>query len=60
MFRPLGEHKSGLLGEKLEKIWREEHRKHKKSALHRALFKLFGPQFVWLGIVKLVDEVLLV
>lgn len=60
LFRPLDEHKSSILGEKLERIWRNEHRKHKKSALHRALFKLFGPQFMWIGILKLIDEVMLV
>ncbi|XP_044266058.1 probable multidrug resistance-associated protein lethal(2)03659 isoform X2 [Tribolium madens] len=60
LFRPLDEHNSQILGEKLEKVWTEQHRKHKKSALHRALFKLFGPQFIILGILKGIDEVMLV
>ncbi|RZC33451.1 multidrug resistance-associated protein, partial [Asbolus verrucosus] len=60
LFRPLDEHKSSILGEKLERIWKKEHRKHKKSALHRALFKLFGPYFMWIGLLKLIDEIMLV
>lgn len=59
LFKPLDEHKSSKLGENLEKIWKKENIKHKKTALHRALFKLFGCQFVWFGILKFVDEVMM-
>lgn len=59
LFRPLNEHKSSILGEKLERIWKEEYRIHKKTALHRALFKLFGLQFTFVGLMKLFDEIML-
>lgn len=58
LFGPLKEHKSSHIGSKLEKIWKEEYRIHKKSALHRALFKLFGWRFMLYGVVKLVNELL--
>lgn len=60
LFEPLDEHKSELLGNKLERIWRKEYKKHKKAALHIALFKMFGLQFMFLGIIKLFDEIMLV
>lgn len=60
LFEPLDEHKSSLLGDKLEKIWRKEQKKHEKAALHIALFKMFGLQFVFLGVIKLFDEIMLV
>lgn len=60
LFEPLDEHKSGLLGEKLERIWRKEQKRHTKAALHIALFKMFGLQFVFLGVIKLFDEIMLV
>lgn len=60
LFEPLDEHKSNVLGEKLERIWRKEQDKHKKAALHIALFKMFGLQFVFLGVIKLLDEIMLV
>ncbi|KAJ8941680.1 hypothetical protein NQ314_010326 [Rhamnusium bicolor] len=60
LFRPLEEHKSSNLGSKLERIWKEEYRKHKKSALHRALFRLFGLPFMIFGIIKLIDELMLI
>lgn len=60
LYEPLDEHRSSLLGEKLERIWKNEQRKHKKAALHIALFKMFGLQFVFLGVIKLFDEIMLV
>lgn len=60
LFDPLDEHKSNKLGEQLEKFWRQEHRKHRKAALHIALFRMFGWQFAFLGIIKLIDEIMLV
>lgn len=60
LYEPLEEHKSNKLGEKLESIWEQQHRKHKKSALHRALFRMFGVEFMLIGIVKLLHEMILV
>ncbi|CAG9861544.1 unnamed protein product [Phyllotreta striolata] len=60
LFAPLKEHKSSLLGSKLEKLWNEEYRIHKKTALHRALFRLFGLRYMILGIIRLIDEILLI
>lgn len=58
LFGPLKEHKSSHIGSKLEKIWKEEYRIHKKTALHRALFKLFGFRFMLYGFVKLFNELM--
>lgn len=60
LFEPLDEHKSSILGDKLEAIWKEEHRKHKTTALHRALFKCFGLEFVLVGLIKAANEILMV
>ncbi|XP_022919143.2 probable multidrug resistance-associated protein lethal(2)03659 [Onthophagus taurus] len=60
LYEPLDEHRSGNLGDTIEKIWRKEHRKHKKSALHRALFRMFGWEFALLGLVKLFHEMILI
>lgn len=60
LFEPLDEHKSSNLGEKLERIWKKEQKHHKKAALHIALFKMFGLQFAFLGVIKLLDEIMLV
>lgn len=60
LFEPLDEHKSSILGDTLERVWRQEHRKHKRSALHRALFRMFGLEFMFIGILKLIHELILV
>lgn len=60
LFKPLEEHKSSKIGSELERIWKEENKKHKKTALHRALHRLFGLQFWLIGVLKLFDEVSLV
>ncbi|GJQ86454.1 hypothetical protein Trydic_g10361 [Trypoxylus dichotomus] len=60
LYEPLEEHKSQKLGEKLENVWKQQHRKHKKSALHRALFRMFGLEFMLVGIIKLIHEMTLV
>lgn len=62
IFEPLIEHKSGNLGDQLEKIWKEEFRisKNQKTALHKALFKLFGFKFMLYGIVKGIEECFMV
>ncbi|KAJ8923964.1 hypothetical protein NQ315_006740 [Exocentrus adspersus] len=60
LFGPLKEHKSSILGAKLERIWKEEYRKHKKTALHRALLRMFGFLFMVTGIIKLLNELMLV
>ncbi|XP_060535204.1 probable multidrug resistance-associated protein lethal(2)03659 isoform X2 [Cylas formicarius] len=60
LFSPLRSHNSCILGQKLETIWKEEHRKRKKSALHFALLKMFGLHFFILGLIQLVNEVLYV
>ncbi|CAH0551541.1 unnamed protein product [Brassicogethes aeneus] len=60
LFAPLEEHKSNLLGDKLENYWKEEYRSKRKYPLHRALIKQFGPLYVFLGLIKFADELLLV
>ncbi|RZC40224.1 multidrug resistance-associated protein, partial [Asbolus verrucosus] len=60
LFEPLDEHKSSILGDKLQTIWEEEHRKHKNVGLYKALIKLFGLNFILYGLVRLVDEIILV
>lgn len=60
LFEPLTEHRSDLLGKKLETIWKKEQKKHKAAALHIALFKMFGLQFVFLGLVSLIDQLVVV
>lgn len=60
LFKPLTEHKSDLLGEKLETIWRKEQKKHRAAALHIALFKMFRVQFIFLGLVTLFDRLMMV
>lgn len=59
LFSPLPSHNSCMLGEKLENIWKEQHRKHKKSALHRALLRMFGLHFFVIGFTQLLNELLL-
>ncbi|XP_018570688.1 probable multidrug resistance-associated protein lethal(2)03659 [Anoplophora glabripennis] len=60
LFGPLDEHKSSKLGAELERLWKEEYRIHKKTALHRALFRLFGAFFMFVGIIKLLNELMLI
>ncbi|XP_072399315.1 ATP-binding cassette sub-family C member 4-like isoform X2 [Diabrotica undecimpunctata] len=60
LFRPLKEHTSSILGAQLEKTWKEEFVKHKRTALHRALFRMFGFKFVLFGVIKLVDQLMLI
>ncbi|KAF7279579.1 hypothetical protein GWI33_006975 [Rhynchophorus ferrugineus] len=60
LFSPLPSHDSSILGDKLERIWKEEQKKHKKFALHIALLKLFGFRFFILGILQLINEIMLV
>lgn len=58
LFEPLDEHKSSIIGEKLEREWKVQHRKHKKTALHRALFKVFGLEFVLIGLLAVTCEIM--
>ncbi|XP_056631497.1 probable multidrug resistance-associated protein lethal(2)03659 [Diorhabda sublineata] len=60
LFLPLEEHASNILGSRLEKIWDEEFIKNKKFSLHKALFRIFGLKFVIFGIIKCIDEVMLI
>nr|CAH7746327.1 unnamed protein product [Callosobruchus chinensis] len=60
LFGPLKEHKSSHIASKLERIWKEEYRKRKKFALHRALVRAYGALFAIYGLVKLVDEIMMV
>ncbi|VEN37809.1 unnamed protein product [Callosobruchus maculatus] len=60
LFGPLREHKSSHIGSKLERIWKEEYRKRKKFALHRALARAYGALFAIYGLVKLIDEIMMV
>lgn len=59
LFSPLPSHNSCFLGAELEKIWIEEHSKHKKAALHLALLKMFGVRFFIIGLTQLFSEILL-
>ncbi|XP_066155396.1 probable multidrug resistance-associated protein lethal(2)03659 [Euwallacea fornicatus] len=59
LFSPLKSHNSCNLGDRLEEVWREQHRKHKKSALHRALLKIFGLHFFLIGIITLINELVI-
>ncbi|KAK9869787.1 hypothetical protein WA026_003519 [Henosepilachna vigintioctopunctata] len=54
IFETLPEQQSSLLGDRLERIWKEEYGtlKYKETALHRALLKLFGGRFLLYGIIK--------
>ncbi|CAG9861545.1 unnamed protein product [Phyllotreta striolata] len=60
LFKPLDQHKSQRLGTQLEKMWYQEFRKHKKSALHRSLFKMFGVKLTIYSVVMLVDQIMLI
>lgn len=59
LFEPLTEHRSELLGNKLEILWKEENQKHRKAALHIALFRLFGLEFAIIGIIQLIHQIFL-
>lgn len=60
MTETLTEHKSNILGDKIEKIWKAEEvraaKKKKVPSLQRALFKLFGWEFLLYGIVLAASE----
>ncbi|XP_031342889.1 probable multidrug resistance-associated protein lethal(2)03659 [Photinus pyralis] len=60
LFEPLEEHRSHILGDKLEALWKETHRKYKKFALHISLLRSFGLELLALGILKLINSLLLV
>lgn len=57
LFEPLEEHRSNVVGDKLETEWKKQHRKHKKWALHIALFRVFGLEFMTIGVLTLIKEV---
>ncbi|RZC36194.1 multidrug resistance-associated protein, partial [Asbolus verrucosus] len=56
----LTEHKSSVLGNKMEKAWKREEMKAAKAkrtpSLQRVLFKVFGVEFIFYGIVLAVSE----
>ncbi|KAI2473984.1 ATP binding cassette (ABC) transporter subfamily C member [Diabrotica virgifera virgifera] len=56
----LSEHKSDYLGNKIEKIWKEEEERAKKKnttpSLQRTLLKAFGWEFLAMGIVLILSE----
>lgn len=60
LYKTLDEHASKELGDRLESIWEKQHRKHKKWALHTSFFKLFGVEFIIIGILQLFMEIVLV
>lgn len=60
LFEPLREHTSSLLGTRLGKIWKNERTRHPKAALHIAMFKMFGLQFTFIGILLLFSETMMV
>nr|XP_023015460.1 probable multidrug resistance-associated protein lethal(2)03659 [Leptinotarsa decemlineata] len=60
LFRPLKEYKSSEIGSRLERIWKEEYRIHKKTALYRAIFRLFGFKFALYGFLRLLNELMLI
>lgn len=59
LFETLEEDKSSKLGCKLEKTWRKEYKQHKKTALHRALFKLIAFELIIAGLLKLFSEMMI-
>lgn len=57
----LTEHKSSRLGNKMEKAWKAEERRilkkpTKSPSLHRVLWKVFGFEFIFYGIVLALSE----
>ncbi|XP_044316417.1 probable multidrug resistance-associated protein lethal(2)03659 [Drosophila rhopaloa] len=60
LYRPLREHKSDALGNKLCSSWEQELESHKEdSSLLRTLLRVFGWNFVYLGLVLFIVEVIL-
>ncbi|XP_044266059.1 probable multidrug resistance-associated protein lethal(2)03659 [Tribolium madens] len=60
LFQPLDEHKASILGDKLEKLWKVEYRIQKNQGLYKALYKLFALNFLLLGLIRLINEIILV
>lgn len=56
LYPHLEEHDATKLSEELESAWKEEYKKHKKYALHIALYKCFGLKAILWGILKICDE----
>ncbi|KAF5303189.1 hypothetical protein FQA39_LY10102 [Lamprigera yunnana] len=59
LFEALKEHRTKDIGDKLEVLWKDIKNKYKSFALHIALLKLFGWELLGLGILKLLNELIL-
>ncbi|KAF0749577.1 putative multidrug resistance-associated protein lethal(2)03659, partial [Aphis craccivora] len=63
LYTTLDEHTSSPLGDKLEKIWKSElanaYLVNRKPALWRALIRMFGTKFMFLGFVICINEIIL-
>ena len=60
LYKPLNQHKSNSLGDRIENAWYEEEKIRKPPSLRRVLFKVFGPQFMLYGLLKCLNEINLV
>ncbi|XP_063925187.1 probable multidrug resistance-associated protein lethal(2)03659 isoform X2 [Zophobas morio] len=58
LYGPLKDHKSKLLGDKLEKTWLTELKTQKNPSLWRTLRKVFGPEFLFYGLTLIVQELI--
>ncbi|XP_050060622.1 probable multidrug resistance-associated protein lethal(2)03659 isoform X2 [Aphis gossypii] len=62
LYTTLDDHTSSPLGDKLEKIWRSELANaclvNRKPALWRALIRMFGTKFMFLGFVICISEII--
>lgn len=63
LYKPLPNHKSDVLGDKLCKAWDEEIKikkeKNQKPSLLRVTLRVFGLEFLWLGLSLFALEIFL-
>uniref|UniRef100_A0A2S2QMV4 Putative multidrug resistance-associated protein lethal n=1 Tax=Sipha flava TaxID=143950 RepID=A0A2S2QMV4_9HEMI len=63
LYETLDDHKSSLLGDELEKVWKSEvynaYKENRIPSLLRALFQLFGAKYIVHGLVQFLNEILL-
>ncbi|KAJ3652255.1 hypothetical protein Zmor_018236 [Zophobas morio] len=58
LYGPLKDHKSKLLGDKLEEAWLTELKTQKNPSLWRTLRKVFGLEFFLYGLILVVEELI--
>lgn len=63
LYKPLGEHESKMLGDKMSMAWEDELKKGREQgrppSLLRASWRVFGLDFILLGIALFILEVFL-